>query len=114
MAVAKRNLPIVILTAAAVAACVGCAAPVEPQLKSARSHQVPVDLENLALFLKHGRAPLYPFSTPHCPYYDRRAKMWLGAGLANPGDYGGPTAPIPAGSELPPPETVMPETVTPE
>ncbi len=104
-AVAKPSLPMTILTAAAVATCVGCAAPVQPQLKSAHSHQVPVDFENVLLTARHGLTPFYPFSTPHCPYYDHRSKMWLGTGLSSPSGYEAPPgSPTPADSDLPPPE----------
>jgi len=98
-----------ILTAAAVATCVGCAAPVQPELKSPHSHQVNVDFENLLLLAKHGRDVFYPFSTPHCPYYDRRSKMWLGAGLTCPsGHETPPGSPTPADNELPPSEAGKP------
>jgi hypothetical protein len=101
----KQGLPMTILTAAIVAACIGCAAPVRPELKSARSHQVNVDFENVALLARFGWDPFYPFSTPHCPYYDRRSKLWLGAGLTCPSGYETlPASQAPTDSELPPPE----------
>ncbi len=73
-----------ILTAAAVAACVGCAGPVQPEFKSARSHQVDVDFENLVLLAGHGRAAFFPFSTPHCPYYPPRSHPLPGGGPIGP------------------------------
>jgi hypothetical protein len=100
----KRSLPILILTAVAVSTCIGCAAPVRPELKSARRHQVGVDFENLVLFAKHGRRVFFPYSTPRCPYYDRRIGMIRGPGPTCP--CGHEVGPAPAVDEHQPAEVV--------
>jgi hypothetical protein len=78
----ERSASILFLTAVAGAACIGCAAPVQPELKSARSYQVDVDFENIVLLAKHGAPVLYPFSRPHCPYYNYRQRAWSGVSPA--------------------------------
>jgi hypothetical protein len=79
----ERSARILIAITVLGAACSGCAGPVQPELKSARSHQVNVDFENLVLLAKHGGPTLfYPFSRPHCPYYNYRARDWSGASPA--------------------------------
>ncbi len=90
-----------ILTAAAVAACVGCAGPVQPEFKSARSHQVNVDFENLLLLAKHGRAAFFPFSTPHCPYYPPRSQPWPGPVPVGPAYGGAAPATAPQSGDTP-------------
>jgi hypothetical protein len=107
----KLSFPMLILAAAAASACNGCAAPVQPALKSPHSYQVPVDFENLGLLLKHGRQVLFPSSTPHCPYYDPKARLEAASGPVGPRDHGTPALPPVVHGESP--EQVAPPSARP-
>ena len=89
--------------AAALCACSGCAAPVQPEFKSPHSLQAPVDCENALLLLKHGQHVLFPYSTPRCPYYDPKANLGTASG---PG--GQPAAALPPVVHGGPAEQVAP------
>src|SRR5258706_9906293 len=88
----KLSLPKLVLATAAAAACSGCAAPVEPELKSPHSYQVPVDFENLGLLLRNGQQVFFPYSTPRCPYYDPKAQLGAASG-PGPSEHGVPALP---------------------